>query len=77
VVDHEASATASRGGRPNGSAPQGSECGIISAVAALGALHRPGVTRVLVPSAGNAGSPTRMRGPEDLAGWTKLIEQHA
>ena len=39
-------------------------------VAELDALRRLGVTRVLVPASGGAGLASRIRGPEDLAGWT-------
>ena len=42
----------------------------------LGALHRLGVTRVLVPATGGAGLPSRIRGPEDLANWRQVIERH-
>ena len=45
-------------------------------LAELDALRRLGVTRVLVPSAGGAGLPARIRGPEDLASWTQIIERH-
>jgi probable F420-dependent oxidoreductase len=43
----------------------------------LEALRRLGVSRVLVPVSGMAGLAPRIRGPEDLASWTKIIEQHA
>jgi probable F420-dependent oxidoreductase len=42
----------------------------------LDALRRLGVSRVLVPASGGAGLPARIRGPEDLAGWTPIIEKH-
>jgi probable F420-dependent oxidoreductase len=42
----------------------------------LAQLRRFGVTRVLVPSAGGAGLPARIRGPEDLAGWAEIIERY-
>jgi probable F420-dependent oxidoreductase len=45
-------------------------------LAELGRLRRLGVTRVLVPSAGGAGLPARIRGPEDLAGWAETIERY-
>jgi probable F420-dependent oxidoreductase len=46
-------------------------------VAELDALRRLGVSRVLVPASGGAGLASRIRGPEDLAGWTKTIVRHA
>ena len=42
----------------------------------LDALRKLGVTRVLVPSAGGAGLPARIRGPDDLAGWADIIERN-
>jgi probable F420-dependent oxidoreductase len=45
-------------------------------VAELDALRRLGVSRVLVPASGGAGLASRIRGPEDLAGWTEVIERH-
>jgi probable F420-dependent oxidoreductase len=45
-------------------------------VAELDALRRLGVSRVLVPASGGAGLASRIRGPEDLASWTELIERH-
>jgi probable F420-dependent oxidoreductase len=45
-------------------------------LAELDALIRLGVTRVLVPSAGGAGLPSRIRGPEDLAKWTEIIDAY-
>src|SRR5262249_5289999 len=45
-------------------------------LAELDALRRLGVTRVLVPATGGAGLPARIRGPEDLAGWTQVIDRH-
>jgi probable F420-dependent oxidoreductase len=39
-------------------------------------MRRLGVTRVLVPATTGAGLPARIRGPEDLAGWTPIIERH-
>jgi probable F420-dependent oxidoreductase len=43
----------------------------------LVALRRLGVTRVLVPVTGVSGLASRIRGPEDIANWGKIIEQHA
>jgi hypothetical protein len=34
------------------------------------------VVRVLVPATGGAGLDARIRGPEDLAGWTSIIERY-
>ena len=45
-------------------------------LAELDELCRLGVTRVLVPATGGAGLPSRIRGPEDLAGWRQLIERY-
>jgi probable F420-dependent oxidoreductase len=45
--------------------------------AELQALRRLGVSRVLVPVTGVAGLASRIRGPEDLAGWSTTIQQHA
>ena len=45
-------------------------------VAELDALRRLGVSRVLVPASGGAGLASRIRGPEDLAGWTEVIDRH-
>jgi len=42
-------------------------------LAELDGLRRLGVARVLVPAAGGAGLNSRIRGPEDLAGWAKII----
>ncbi len=44
--------------------------------AELAAMARAGVARVLVPATGGAGLPARIRGPEDLASWTPVIERH-
>jgi alkanesulfonate monooxygenase SsuD/methylene tetrahydromethanopterin reductase-like flavin-dependent oxidoreductase (luciferase family) len=43
----------------------------------LEALHRLGVTRVLVPATGGAGLPARIGGPEELATWRPVIERYA
>jgi probable F420-dependent oxidoreductase len=45
-------------------------------LAELEALRALGVTRVVVPAAGGAGLKARIRGPEDLAQWTKVIAAH-
>jgi probable F420-dependent oxidoreductase len=45
-------------------------------LAELDALRRLGVTRVLVPATGGAGLDARIRGPEDLASWTQIIERY-
>jgi len=45
-------------------------------LAELDTLRRRGVTRVLVPSAGGTGLRARIRGPEDLAGWSDTIERY-
>jgi probable F420-dependent oxidoreductase len=46
-------------------------------LAELVELRRLGVARVLVPAAGSAGLPSRIRGPQDLAGWAKIIADNA
>ena len=45
-------------------------------LAELDALRRLGVTRVLVPATGGAGLQARIRGPQDLADWTQIIERY-
>ena len=45
-------------------------------LAELDALSRLGVTRVLVPATGGAGLDARIRGPEDLANWTPILDRH-
>jgi alkanesulfonate monooxygenase SsuD/methylene tetrahydromethanopterin reductase-like flavin-dependent oxidoreductase (luciferase family) len=45
-------------------------------LAELDALRRLGVTRMLVPASGGAGLQARIRGPEDLANWTQIIERY-
>ena len=45
-------------------------------LAELDALRRRGVARVLGPASDFFGLPSRIRGPEDLAGWSKVIEQY-
>ena len=42
----------------------------------LDALRKLGVSRVLVPAAGGAGLPARIRGPEDLANWAEVIDRY-
>jgi probable F420-dependent oxidoreductase len=43
----------------------------------LDALRRLGVTRVLIPSCGLFGLQSRIRGPEDLAGWSNILERYS
>lgn len=46
-------------------------------LAELDTLRRLGVSRVLLPASGGAGLASRIRGPEDLAGWAQTIARHA
>jgi probable F420-dependent oxidoreductase len=45
-------------------------------LAELDELRHLGVARVLVPAAGGAGLQGRIRGPEDLANWSPIIERY-
>ena len=49
---------------------------LVKHLSELEAMRKAGVTRVLVPAMGGAGLDARIRGPEDLASWTPILERY-